>query len=418
MVDSYDLKNYCHVNTDEGGDNFVGVKGDSAKVMVYFPLGYQLPDDNKVLGKEIRRLFSILYIFNYKKDEMIRSGKLTQSQSTEFPILAFLNVLDYFMENNGHYYIETEKRLRTDTKGKINWKKTIKNQKAFIKDNQLAFTKFSVEYKSPLNNQLITQIHKYCVYEAYQRLGWLYTSQRMSKPELIINDKNKRIAIQELNKKYSSTNNERNKLLFKSMKSMLEYIDDRNVDKSFHFGTKEFEYVWEKLIDRVFGISSKDEYFPKGVWMERDGSGEEIEKSPLQPDSIMICRDSSGKEKIYVLDAKYYRYGQTHNSNHLPDSSSISKQITYGEYIKDKKGKDNDQLFNAFIMPYNSLNNSFNTKEKFVNVAEAYGRWRANEYNYEKIQGILVDVRYILLNYLGNHDEDKRVLAECIERYL
>ena len=43
MVDD-DITKHCHVNTNEDGDRFVGIKADSDNVMVYFPIGYQLPD--------------------------------------------------------------------------------------------------------------------------------------------------------------------------------------------------------------------------------------------------------------------------------------------------------------------------------------------------------------------------------------
>lgn len=36
-----DITKHCHVNTNEDGDRFVGIKADSDNVMVYFPIGYQ-----------------------------------------------------------------------------------------------------------------------------------------------------------------------------------------------------------------------------------------------------------------------------------------------------------------------------------------------------------------------------------------
>ena len=105
-------------------------------------------------------------------------------------------------------------------------------------------------------------------------------------------------------------------------------------------------------------------------------------------------------------------------ADHLPESTSINKQITYGEYAEKEHSLANDSLFNAFLMPYNMNKNLFETHDKFVNVAESYGEWRSNTKNYEKIQGILIDVRYLLMNYLGNHDQDKEDLAKVIEQYL
>lgn len=410
MNSSFNLRDACHVNTNEDGDRFVGVKADQTNAVVYFPLGYQLPNDDRLLRRDIRTLFGVLSTFSNKEDRMLKGSKFVQAHPVDFPIQAFLDVIDYYMENNGNYYIETEKKYKTDTKGKINWKRTTKNQRAFIKNGQPVYVKFDVEYQSPLDNELITNIHKYCVYVAYQRLGWLYTNQQIVNPGVTLN---KKVFVQELKNKYNHTNKDRDKRLFKSMIAMIEFIDDRILNKQFYFGTDDFEYVWEKLIDKVFGIQNKDEYFPKAVWIERHGANKSTETHALMPDTIMIY-----KKKVYILDAKYYRYGDTHKTEHLPDSSSINKQITYGEYISNNKGIANDSLFNAFLMPYNATLNLFETNAVITNVAEAMGKWRPNIKNYEKIQGIVVDVRYLIHNYIGNHDAEKAMLAEVIEQYL
>ena len=63
------------------------------------------------------------------------------------------------------------------------------------------------------------------------------------------------------------------------------------------------------------------------------------------PDTIMIYNG-----KYYVLDAKCYKYGWTGIPDHLPNGSSINKQITYGEYLEKHKGINADSVFNAFIM--------------------------------------------------------------------
>lgn len=411
--EQFDLRKSCHVNTNEDGDRFVGVKIENDKAIVYFPLGYQLPEEDKQLRRDIRLLFNILSGFTNKEDRELHGSKFVQAHPVDFPIVAFLDVLDFFMENGGNYYIVTEKQYKSSPKGKTDWRRTFKKERPLIKNNSLIYTGFQVEYQSPLENELITRIHKFCVYQAYKRLGWLYTSNSIVDPCIPLN---KPEFLQELRKRYRNTQKDRDKRLFKSMIAMIEFIDNRILDKSFYFGTDEFEYVWEKLIDRVFGIINKEDYFPKAAWKERHGVDKEKETRALMPDTIMIYKD-----KYYILDAKYYRYGVTHNTNHLPDSASINKQITYGEYINKSKGVANDSLFNAFLMPYNMFDNLFeisnNDKAYVENVAEAYGKWRSNLSNYERIQGIVVDIRYLMLNYLGNHDKDKELLATTIEKY-
>ena len=413
-ITKFDLRAACRVNTNEDGDRFVGVKIENDQAIIYFPLGYQLPDDDRALRKDIRSLFGILSTFSNKEDKELRGSKFVQAHPVDFPIVAFLDVLDYYMENDGKYYMVTEKKYKADTKGKIDFRRTAKKQRGFIKDGSLIFTKFEVEYQSPLENELITRIHKFCVYHAFKRLGWLYTNQMIHDPGIPLNKKE---FIDELRRRYRDSQKDRDKRLFKSMIAMIEFIDNRILDKSFYFGTEEFEYVWEKLIDRVFGIPNKEDYFPRGVWKERHGAGSATEKHALMPDTIMIYND-----KIYIIDAKYYRYGVTHNPSHLPDSSSINKQITYGEYINGEKGINKDSLFNAFLMPFNMDDNLFEIPEDeksiIENVAEATGKWRDNDKYYELIQGIVIDIRYLMLNYLGNHDANKQKLAEAIEKFI
>lgn len=54
------LRQRCHVNTNEDGDSFVGVKADTDDAVIYFPIGYQLPDNDDDLRVDINNLFGVL----------------------------------------------------------------------------------------------------------------------------------------------------------------------------------------------------------------------------------------------------------------------------------------------------------------------------------------------------------------------
>ena len=192
---------------------------------------------------------------------------------------------------------------------------------------------------------------------------------------------------------------------------MLEYMDEKTSERTFYFGTDDFDHVWEKLIDKAFGEKNKDRYFPRTRWLLDFGKYKE--KHPLMPDSIMIYNG-----KYYVLDAKCYRYGWTGIPDHLPNASSISKQVTYGEYLEKAHGIGNDSLFNAFIMPYNMQQNLFGLTEPIGTIGEAVSDWKTNKLNYERIQGIVIDTRYLMYHYTGNPIKGKVALADCIEAVL
>ena len=56
----FDIKKHCHVNTNEDGDRFVGIKADSDNAMVYFPIGYELPETDAEIRTDIKHLIQVL----------------------------------------------------------------------------------------------------------------------------------------------------------------------------------------------------------------------------------------------------------------------------------------------------------------------------------------------------------------------
>ena len=85
-ITKFDLRASCRVNTNEDGDRFVGVKIENDQAIIYFPLGYQLPDDDRVLRKDIRALFGILSTFSNKEDKVTFFNIVSTSVATIFLI--------------------------------------------------------------------------------------------------------------------------------------------------------------------------------------------------------------------------------------------------------------------------------------------------------------------------------------------
>lgn len=409
------IRERCHVNTNDEGDSFVGVKADTDDAVIYFPIGYKLPETDDALREDINNLFGVLASF-MKEDRLIEASKFEAPQTVDFPMHAYLKIIRGFLRT-GRYYMETDPQYKTDTKGKASWSRTTREQRGFIQRNgSLVFTNLTVRSATPNANKHITQIHRYCVYEAFDKMGWLYVPYMPEKPGSHPGIKE---SIYILSHKIAMTYNDQEQELFTAMKDMLSYLDEKNSDNQYFFGTDYFERIWEKMVDRAFGIEDKGKYFPKTRWLLDYGRVKT--KTPLQPDSIMIY-----KGKTYVLDAKYYRYGCTMNPEHLPNSQDINKQITYGEYIEHNKGVEKENLYNAFIMPFNRENNLFKKVmpngdvvpaiNGFVgNIGEAVGDWRPNLKNYERVQGIVIDTRFLMYNYIGMTDSQKNELAKCIE---
>ena len=404
MVD-FKLRDKCSVNTNWNADTFVGIKCEKGDYSIHFPLGFHVSDTDKELRKDILLLLNAIKETTMKKESETYSDFRTYSQ-LDFPFQAFLAVIyDYY---NRGYYREQEMIYNTSKRGKIDWNRTIKTQKPSMQEGQAFYLEFVTKRNSIKENELITLIHEYCVYDSFEKIGWLFTDKLPTRPRLKFNYKLFKSVIRE---KLSRTFNDKNKKLFRHMLAIIDYEGEENDHRKYIYGTNRFEYVWEMMINQVFGIRDKERFFPKTKWrLEREYSN-----ANLEPDSIMLYND-----KIYILDAKYYKFGQTGLPWDLPESTAINKQITYGEYVAESKkfdkefGKDRI-VYNAFIMPYDSRNQKWNSGSNIISIGDAVSDWKTGEKIYEHVQGILVDVKYLMLLGMSSNKEEIKKMANCIE---
>ena len=127
------LRKRCHINTNEEGDRFVGVKADTEGAVVYFPIGYQLPDDEMELKRDVLHLFQVLAEFTDVSDKVLAKKSFETPQSVDFPINAYLEIINYYMESG--YYMERDRVFKTSDRGNIDWARTIQRQPALIQAN-------------------------------------------------------------------------------------------------------------------------------------------------------------------------------------------------------------------------------------------------------------------------------------------
>lgn len=69
------IRDRCHVNTNDDGDSFVGVKADTDDAIIYFPIGYQLPANDDDLRVDINNLLGVLAAF-MKEDRVIEVSRI------------------------------------------------------------------------------------------------------------------------------------------------------------------------------------------------------------------------------------------------------------------------------------------------------------------------------------------------------
>lgn len=397
------IRERCSVNQNRDQDTFVGFKCENGEFSVHFPLGFKISENDKELRKDIFLLIDTIANTTGKKESYIYQ-QAREYNYTMFPIQAYISVIKDYYERG--YYKEREIQYVVSKRGKIDWNRTIKTQKPYVEDNNVFYLDFVTKKNQINEDELISLIHKYCVYESFCKVGWIFTTYVPQKPKIKFNRKLfKSVIIQKITKTF----NDRNRRLFKDMLAIIDFTGDSNESKDYKYGTYRFEYVWESLIDKTYGILGKEKYFPKTSWII---NGKKYENACLEPNTIMLWNGN-----IYVLDAKYYKYGMTLYPSDLPESTSINKQITYGEYIaeqdKFKLMHGNDyKVFNAFIMPYSGVKNSIE------NIGVGISNWKSNEKTYENIQGILLDVKHLMKVVVSRDETELQMMAECIENSL
>jgi hypothetical protein len=408
-VQQASLIDRCKVNTNWDEDIFVGLKCDGDDISIHFPLGFDISHDEKELRSDILLLLDTIRSTTSRKESEYVQG-IKSYEQVSFPVQAYLEVIFDFYKRG--YYKEIEVLYNVAKRGKINWNRTIKTQKAYIQDGNAYYLDFVTKNNSLQNDQMITLIHEYCVYESFDKIGWLFTNSMPQKPRIKFNYKMFKGILMD---KIAATFNDNNKMLFRNLLAIIDYTGAGFSTRKFQYGTYRFEYVWESLVDKVYGISGKEEFFPKTYW---NIDKNVVPNACLEPDTIMLCNND-----VYVLDAKYYKYGATKRAVDLPESTSINKQITYGEYIDEQKSfrqkyGDNMMVYNAFLMPFNSKSDKWMTEDKVIRIGQAYGDWKTNLKSYEKVQGIVVDIKYLMKLSTRQNEEEIRVLADKIAKYV
>ena len=161
---------------------------------------------------------------------------------------------------------------------------------------------------------------------------------------------------------------------------------------------------------------SISKFNPKSSWyLKKDG----FTKSPsseLRPDTILIDEET---KTAYILDSKYYRFGTTGLNSDLPESTSIQKQITYGEYIKENYlGNNIENIRSAFLLPYNSHKNKFGLTQDLEYIGYSKAEWKDNKEEHQIIYAFLIDLKHTIQtwNVRNSHGNDIHSLIESIEQ--
>lgn len=431
-------------SSDEKKDkSFVGIRIENDRPKIYFPMGCRASKPSEDICK--RDFYQLIAVLNDKSLQSYFSEEDLKKSRLDFPFYAYLSVLQYYLDFG--YLDEKEILYKKGANGKISWGRTIKAVQPVITEDaqNLVYLDFIARKVSYNEDTLITQVHKFCVHDALVKLGFLFGVDPSEEPLL---DFDYDLFCNAIHSKLAKTFNDRDLHLLADLARIVEYLaghktEDGKTADDFYFGVNKFAPVWEAMVDKIFGKLpqgvAKDKFNPHCEWdLSSRKPGYENPNYAMRPDTIMW---DGGKSRLYVLDAKYYKFGMTGSASDLPSSDSICKQIAYAEYVErlvlQKKlpaceGMTANAIYNAFVLPYCfdadnfklPPDDGFETRPyKMRFIGYCHGNWKNFDAKpgevdyrpYHRIAGILLDVKSVMQNYFA-FDEAQEMLAKLVEK--
>ena len=408
-----EIRNLLKIPATGKLDNqFVGIRIINNQIEFHYPETFQLSETLDGLRKDILAILRTVSLAKTKTREL-SSYNTKHSEKDEFPLGAFLWIInDYLVYGK---YENREKHYERGIKGRINWKRTV-HSKPVISNGNIIFTDIVSEKRSQEDN-LLTEIYFVCVQRAVECIGWLYGVSFDSNgvDYRILFKKNKRKYLSAINTEMSHTFDDQKKNRLQNMRNIITGLDDSIINtREVVYGVDSYEYVFERMVDSMFSrVDDIRQFYPNATWdlvLEK----EPVDSSNLRPDTVLI-KDG----KVYILDAKYYRYGTTFKPGDMPETTSIQKQITYGEYVKRKNQGCYTDVFSAFVLPYSkNLNlhkDRFSKDLEFVGIANA--TWfDSDNYNNRNVVAVLIDTRFLVYNWTRKNDDNINGIIDIMER--
>ena len=392
-------------------NQFIGIKIANNQIEFHYPETYVLSSDDKELRRQILAVLRTVSLAKTKTQD--KSTYNTEHQyNNVFPLAAFLWIINDYLTYGR--YENREKEYEHGVKGKVNWKKTL-NTNPVISNRNIVYTSIVSERKSQKDN-LLTEIYNFCVRKSVDSIGWLYgvTFDSNGIDYYRLFEGKQKLYINAINTELSHTFDDQKKIRLNNMRNVILGLDDELIStRDVIYGVDSYDYVYERMIDAMFSkVGNIRDFYPSATWdliIEKAP----IKSSNLRPDTVIV-KD----EKVYILDAKYYRYGTTFKPNDIPETTSIQKQITYGEYVKMMKKGQYKGIYSAFVMPYSKTTNihmdKFNKDLEFVGIAKA--KWfDATGETHRNIVGLLIDMNFLIDNWVKKNEDNIDAIAKMIE---
>ncbi len=413
LTNSKKIKNFFpHSVTGKNDDSFVGLKIIGNEIHFFYPETYHFDLDSETVRADIIDILRTISIAKTSIKELTNVN--TKSiNSNSFALVSYLWVIKDFLSNG--FYVNREKQYKLNQPGRIDWKRTMQQQ-PIVSEGNIIYPNFVVSVKSNVDNILV-EIHKYCVKKSIDFIGWLFNLNSSFIQMKPFNAVVKRQYISTLKKELDKTFDDDKRVRLNHFLKVIIGLDNVTENKEFIYGVDNYYYVFERMIDSIFGnINEIKNFNPKANWYLKQNSYKETPSSDLRPDTLIIDKE---KNTVFILDSKFYRFGYTGDERDLPETTSIQKQITYGDYIKKNVSRFQiEHVYNAFLLPYDKKREVFCSNENIQYIGYAKSEWKDNNAPHEFVHTFLIDLRHVIKTWNKiNHTGDVQFLIDEIKKH-
>lgn len=399
-----------HSVTGKTDDSFVGLRIVGNDIHFFYPESYHFDENADSVRSDI---IDMLRTISIAKTTAIEPSQMNNknTNASDFALLSYLWVIKDYLANG--FYVNREKLYKVNQSGRVDWKRTMQSQ-PIVSNGNIIYPNITVSVKSNVDNILV-EIHKYCVKKSIDFIGWLFNLNSNFIETKPFNEAVKKLYVSTLKKELERTFDDDKKVRLKHLLNVIIGLDARDNSNEFVYGVDSYYYIFERMIDSIFGnVKDLRDFNPTAKWQLVRNNYKETKSSDLRPDTILI-NDS----EVFILDSKFYRFGYTGIDSDLPETTSIQKQITYGDYIKKNVTKiPITNIYNAFLMPYDKERDVFKSEDNIQYVGFAKSTWKDNKADHEYIHAFLIDLKHVVKTWNRyNHNADIQCLIEEIIKH-
>jgi hypothetical protein len=332
-----------------------GFRSDGEEIRIQWPNCIRRSDDHPPLRfdaaaeRDAATLFRVLRQYHLE-DQRERStvrevrGLLDPAIQTDGPALHWIEcVLELLDDYREHGLLRYERRAtcRAD-RGRIDWRTTIRREFACLSEDSSLYLRTFRRVVEAQENHPLTELHA----ETIRQLSKVFGAEvDLEVPGCAATTITPGIAMKTLARERNRIYRDHDHRVVKHMEQYWRVADMGRIKgcRSELLWTNQFEFIWQRMAERVIGGGHADnDGLPRGQYCEDGAMHRGLE---LRPDLVV---DAECGTRI-IFDAKYYTSGA------MPSSGDVLKQLAYS-YFSSNQWKPSlpERVVNIFLLPADS----------------------------------------------------------------